>query len=166
LNAARATAALAALLGLILAGAALWRATGPQGAAPEVSFQLIDGRTVDLQGLRGRPVLVTFWSTTCGLCIREMPDLVRLYEQLSPRGLEIVGVAMPYDRPDRVVEMARSKGLNYPVALDVGGEITRAFGEIRGTPTSFLIDPDGNILFRRLGPLEPERLHRQLERLL
>jgi peroxiredoxin len=95
-----------------------------------------------------------------------MPDLVRLYEQLSPRGLEIVGVAMPYDRPDRVVEMARSKGLNYPVALDVGGEITRAFGEIRGTPTSFLIDPDGNILFRRLGPLEPERLHRQLERLL
>jgi peroxiredoxin len=165
-NAARAAAALAAVLGLALAAAALWRATGPQGPAPDVSFQLIDGRRLHLSRLEGRPVLVTFWSTTCGLCIREMPDLVRLYEQLGPRGLEIVGVAMPYDRPDHVVAMARRKGLNYPVALDIDGEVVRAFGEIRGTPTSFLIDPDGNIRFRRFGPLDPRHLEEQLERML
>ncbi|MGD2084153.1 MAG: TlpA disulfide reductase family protein [Chromatiales bacterium] len=166
MNGARAAAALAAVLGLALAATALWRATGPQGPAPDVSFQLIDGRKLEMRGLEGRPVLVTFWSTTCGLCIKEMPDLVRLYEQLGPRGMEIVGVAMPYDRPDRVVAMARRKGLNYPVAIDVQGEVTRAFGEIRGTPTSFLIAPDGTILFRRLGPIDPGHLRKQVERML
>ena len=166
MSGARTAAALVAALGLALAATALWRATGPQGPAPDVRFQLIDGRSLEMNGLQGRPVLVTFWSTTCGLCIREMPHLVRLYEELAPRGLEIVGVAMPYDRPDRVLAMSRSHGLNYPVAIDVDGEITRAFGEIRGTPTSFLIDPDGNILFRRLGPLDTRHLREQVERML
>ena len=166
MKAARITAVLAAVFGLGLAVFALRGALGPQGPAPDARFPLIDGRTLETADLRGRPVLVTFWSTTCGICIREMPHLVELYDRLGPRGLEILSVAMPYDRPDRVIAIARRKGLDYPVALDVEGRIARAFGGIRGTPTSFLIGPGGEIRFRTHGALDMGRLAEQIEQML
>ena len=75
---------------------------------PPISIATIDGRSFDAAAVQGRPLLVTFWSTTCLVCLKEMPDLDALYRRLSPRGFEIIAVSMPWDPPDEVVRLALS----------------------------------------------------------
>jgi len=70
----------------------------------------------------------------------------------------MVGVAMSFDRPDNVLKVSRGEGLPYPVALDLNGEVARAFGGIAGTPTSILVDGSGMVVLRRQGPLDAAKL--------
>ena len=158
-------AALALAAGCLLAALAL-RDDGAPGAFPSVSISTIDGRTLDAATVAGRPVLVTFWSTTCLVCLREMPDLEALYRRLSPRGFEVIAVSMPWDPPDEVVRLARARALPYPVALDVTGAIARSFGDVSTTPTHFLIDPGGKVAFRRTGALDFAALDDRLRSML
>lgn len=157
----------AALLvaGCLLAMFAL-RDDGALNAFPPVSISTIDGRSFDAVAVAGRPLLVTFWSTTCVVCLREMPDLEALYRRLSPRGLEIIAVSMPWDPPDEVVRLARARALPYPVALDVTGSVAKAFGDVSTTPTHFLIDPGGEVAFRRTGALDFAALDDRLRSML
>ena len=147
----------AALLGVacLLAVSALWDQGAPE-VFPPISISTIDGR----------PVLVTFWSTTCLVCLEEMPDLETLYRRLSPRGFEIIAVSMPWDPPDEVVRLARVRALPYPVALDVNGTIARAFGDVSVTPTHVLIGPGGEVAFRRTGALDFAALDDRLQSML
>ena len=158
-------AALALAAGCLLAALAL-RDDGAPKTFPSVSISTIDGRSFDVAALAGRPVLVTFWSTTCVVCLREMPDLETLYRRLSPRGFEIIAVSMPWDPPDAVVRLARARSLPYPVALDVTGAVARAFGDVSVTPTHFLIDPGGEVAFRRTGALDFTALDDRLRSML
>jgi peroxiredoxin len=152
----------------VLIGGALYLWLAPEGLrpAPEVSLQTLDGRTVTTENLRGQPVLLTFWATTCVSCIREMPHLAELHERYNARGLEVIGVAMSYDRPDHVVEVARARGLPYTIAIDTDDSAAQAFGQIRLTPTSFLISPEGRIVYQKLGDIDWELVERNLERWL
>lgn len=129
----------------------------------QVSFTLIDGRRIEMKQLQGRPLLVTFWATTCASCIKEIPDLIKLYDKYSPHGLEIIAVAMPYDRPDHVLEMVKARKLPYPVALDIEAKIVRAFGNVRVTPNNFLIAPDGRIIKHQLGILDVSETEQLLQ---
>ncbi len=156
------------LLLVALAGAAitvLLPSTGPR-QAPDVAFSLLDGRTLPLAELRGRPVLVSFWATTCRTCVEEMPDLVALYQALRARGFELIAVAMPYDPPSQVQEFARARELPFPIALDVQGQVTAAFADVHATPTAFLIDPAGDIVYRHTGRLDTDRVRRMVLRQL
>lgn len=132
--------------------------------APDIELTLLDGGTLPLSSLRGRPVLINFWATTCRVCVAEMPALVELYQELRPRGLEIIGIAMPYDPPRQVQELVRRRDLPYPIALDVQGAATSAFEGVRFTPTAFLLDPDGNIVFTHTGKLDMPRVRRMIMR--
>lgn len=134
----------------------LWLAPSGLQKAPNLTLQLIDGKKLNLQSLKGRPVLITFWATSCPGCIKEMPHLVELYNELHPKGLEIIGIAMPYDRPDYVMEMVKRKKLPYPIAFDLKGEAIRAFGNVSLTPTTFLIDDKGNIIKHKIGEMKME----------
>lgn len=151
----------------LLAGAA-WLWLSPRGfsPAPDVTFNVIDGRKLDLASYRGRPVLITFWATTCSSCVAEIPHLVELYELLQPKGLEIVGVAMSYDPPNQVLRMATDRALPYPIALDVQGDAARAFGNVTLTPTTFLIGPDGRIVRHRIGPFDVESIRADITTML
>ena len=130
--------------------------------APAVVFTIIAGNHVRLESLRGRPLLVNFWATTCSICRREIPKLAALYRELQPRGLELIGVAMPYDPPNLVAEYARRSSIPYPVSLDVDAGIVSAFGGITVTPTTFLIGPDGRVLRRQEGMLDFGALRLQI----
>ena len=153
--------------GLLLAAFALRdRGGGVPDRFPPISISTIDGRSFDPATMEGRPLLVTFWSTTCLVCLREMPDLEALYRRLSPRGFEIIAVSMPWDPPGEVVRLARSRELPYPVALDVDGAVARAFGDVSATPTHVLIDPGGAIAFRRAGALDFPGLDRRIQSML
>lgn len=156
----------AAFLGLVSLGGHLWWKTVVHPAAPAITFILTDGRELPLAQLRGRPVLVTFWSVSCDICREEMPHLIELYRQLGPLGLEIIGVAMPHDRPDLIVDVQKQFGVNYPVAFDINGAAVKAFNNVTYTPTSFLIDPQGFIVLRKHGRLDMLPLQLQIQSLL
>ena len=144
------------LTGLIIALSWPWLPTAGPEDSPDITLKTINGSAVALKELRGRPVLVTFWSTTCPTCLNEMPHLAELYRELSPRGLEIIGIAMYHDPPNRVLNLYRKRGIPYTIALDIDAEAARAFGNVRVTPTSFLIDPDGMIVYRNSGVMHME----------
>ena len=119
-----------------------------------------------MTALRGKPVLVTFWATSCGSCVKEIPDLIALYERFHLQGLEMIAIAMPYDPPNRVVAMSEDKQLPYDVVLDIASEYTRAFGKIWATPTTLLIGKDGMIAKREVGAFELADMQAQIEQLL
>ena len=132
----------------------LWMAPSGAQQAPNISLQLIDGGKINLSNLKGKPVLITFWATSCPGCIKEIPHLIELYDELHSKGLEIIGIAMPYDRPDYVMEMAKRAKIPYLVAFDLKGEAVRAFGKVTLTPTSFLIDDEGKIVKKKIGEMK------------
>lgn len=153
------------LLALLSALAGLIGILAPRNA-PDDTFITLAGHNIALADLRGKPVLVTFWATDCPACIKEIPDLVALYRQYHPRGLEIIAVNMYYDPPSHVVAMAEARQLPYPVALDLSAGHAREFGGVSLTPSTFLIGPDGVIARRYTGVFDPAELSAHIEHFL
>jgi peroxiredoxin len=148
---------------LVIAAAGYYRYMPPRpGRVPDITLRSVAGETLQLPAYRGRPLLVTFWSTTCPGCVREIPHLIELYRELAPQGLEIVGIAMAHDPPDQVLAMRKSRGMTYPVTLDINADAAHAFGDVRVTPTTFLIAPDGQIARRTIGRLDMPELRREI----
>lgn len=135
-----------------LAGVALWQFSGSaRAAAPDVTYVSLTGQKITPQDLRGKVVLVKFWATDCATCIQQMPDMIKTYDALAPKGFEAIAVAMQYDPPNYVKNYAETRKLPFPVAIDAQGHIAKAFGDIKLTPTAFLIDKQGHIIKRYLG---------------
>ena len=154
-------------LALLLIVFALWMArSGKYTFTPDTAFTTITGERISLKALQGKPVLITFWATSCGSCVKEIPHLVALYEKFHPQGLEIIAVAMVYDPPDRVVAMAHEQNLPYPVVLDITSEYAKAFGRVWATPTTLLIDPVGTVAKRVVGAFDPADMQKRIEQLL
>ncbi len=132
--------------------------------APPATFTTLKGEKISLPQLAGKVVLVNFWATTCPVCAHEMPGIVQAYNAYKNKGFVVVAVAMPYDPPNYVLSYTQENKLPFPVALDVMGDAMRAFGDVRGTPTSFLIGKDGVIVERRTGELDFTRLDAYLKK--
>jgi peroxiredoxin len=132
--------------------------------APEVKFSALSGETFTTSELRGKVVLVTFWATYCGPCIQEMPKVVNAHRKFSARGYETVAVAVKRDDPARVAQFTASHALPFKVALDSSGELAREFGNVRITPTAFLIDKNGKVLRRYVAEPNWVELHQLVER--
>ena len=137
-----------------------------RSAAPPVSYTLLDGRRADLASQRGKVVLVNFWATSCAVCVQEMPSLVATARRYAGRGFETLAVAMQYDPPALVARYAERHALPFGVVIDNTGAIARAFGHVRVTPTTFVIDKRGAIAERLVGAPDFARLHRRLDELL
>lgn len=146
-------------------------ATGLAGCAgaeraPASTFHLLDGRTLTMTELQGKVLLVNFWATTCASCVKEMPLLVQMHQRFAARGFETLAVAMSYDPPEWVANFARTRQLPFTVALDRDGELARAWGEVKLTPTTFIVDRQGRIVKRYVGPPDFEALAGLLDELL
>lgn len=150
------------LAAVIVVGGVAWLLWPNQKVMPTVTFNMVDGSTLESSTLRGQSVLVNFWSVSCPVCLRDMPRLSAMHESLADRAFSVIGVAMPSDPPPAVMAMVASKQPSYPIALDVHGELSRAFGDVRVTPTSFLIDPAGNIRHIERGTLDETRIRATL----
>ncbi|HOB63190.1 MAG TPA: TlpA disulfide reductase family protein [Candidatus Competibacteraceae bacterium] len=151
---------------VVMACATVWLMPTGLRQAPPLVGKTLDGRTLTLQQFRGKPVLVTFWATTCPGCIEEMPHLIDLYRDLNPKGLEIIGVAMAYDPPEQVRTLAAQRQIPYPIVLDTQARIAREFDNVQLTPTSVLISPDGRIVEYRLGALDMPKLRQTIGAML
>lgn len=134
-------------------------------AHPEYSVETLDGAPLTSASLRGKVVLVNFWATWCVPCRVEMPLLERMYARHRDRGFVLLGLSVDRGGVEAVRRFVQERGISYPVAI-VGSDVERAFGGIRGYPTSFLIDRDGVVRNEVIGPLAPATLELALQRLL
>ncbi|MGB7297907.1 MAG: TlpA disulfide reductase family protein [Burkholderiaceae bacterium] len=144
-------------------GASALDGASEQTVMPAVEFKLIDGRRIHSTQLKGQVVLVDFWATSCAICIAEMPDLQRTYQVLKDEGLAVIAVAMPYDRPDHVLNFVETRQIELPVALDIDGTLLNALGPVPGTPTRVLVSRSGKIVARWIGPIAADDLHQALQ---
>jgi peroxiredoxin len=111
----------------------------------------------------GKVVIVKFWATDCAICVKEMPDMVRTYNRYQGRGLEFIAVAMQHDPPNYVIRYAESNRLPFKVALDPMRELAKAYGDVKVTPTTFVIDRRGNIVSRTQGAADLAKFNALLE---
>jgi len=134
--------------------------------APVATFNTLKGEQLSTESLRGKVVLVNFWATSCGSCIAEMPQMVGTFNKYREQGFELVAVAMSYDPPQYVQNYTETRQLPFTVALDTNGSNAKAFGDVQLTPTSFLIDKNGNILKRFVGIPDEAGLNKLIEKAL
>ena len=134
--------------------------------APASNFILLDGSRLNTSQLQGKVSLINFWATSCTTCVAEMPDLAATYTKYQAKGYETIAVAMQYDPPSYVVNFAQSRQLPFKVAIDNTGAIAREWGDIKLTPTTFLVDKQGRIVKRYVGTPDFAELHQLIEKLL
>jgi thiol-disulfide isomerase/thioredoxin len=134
--------------------------------APDVTFTLLDGSSLDLADLRGKVIVVNFWAQWCDPCKEESPLLQTFSEQAKADGdkVAIVGVDIKSDDVTKAKTFVANYGLTYPIAQDRGGsdplhgEIETAFGTPFGYPTTIFISPKGTITANHVGPLNEQLL--------
>jgi peroxiredoxin len=149
-----------------LALAALAPACSTKQAAPNTRFVLLDGSQTSTQALLGKVFLINFWATSCISCVAEMPKLVEIHQQFHARGYETVAVAMSYDPPAYVVNFSQSRQLPFKVAIDNTGAVAKAWGDIKITPTTFLVNKRGEIVKQYVGEPDFVAMHKLIDKLL
>ena len=125
---------------VVVAAVVVWQLPSDAQTAPDVQFTTLDGEQFTTQDLRGKVVLVKFWATNCTTCVAQMPSNIENYNNLKDRGYDTIAVAMKYDPPNYVKNFTESRQLPFKVVIDSTGELAQAFGDVRLTPTAFLID--------------------------
>ena len=131
---------------------------------PEIAVTSITGEAIKLYQDKNNFTIINFWATDCPGCIKEMPGLTNIYNQLKGQGLQIIAVSMSYDPPNQVLNFTHKNKIPFPVVLDVDGQIARSFGDIRLTPTSILIDKNGKIIDKVIGELDFNKLNALLKK--
>ncbi len=140
--------------------------TSSISTAPESRFVLLDGSSTSTSAFKGKVVLVNFWATSCVTCVAEMPKLMATHDKYHPRGFETLAVAMSYDPPSYVVNFTETRKLPFKVAIDNTCSVAKAWGDVRLTPTTYIVNKRGEIVKRYVGEPDFAELHRLIEELL
>ena len=135
-------------------GAYVYLDTG-RAAAPESTFVLLDGSSQTTADLRGKVTLVNFWATSCTTCVAEMPEIIATHQKFNSRGFDTIAVAMSYDPPSYVVNFAETRKLPFKVAIDNTGAVAKAWGDVRLTPTTYIVNKRGEIVKSYVGARLP-----------
>jgi len=115
--------------------------------APDFSVELLSGETVSLSDFRGKVVLINFWATWCGPCVKEMPDIQKLSEAYSD---DLVVLAINCNESkNKVEEFINANGYTFRVGLD-SGEVQKLY-PTRGIPYTIVINANGVITQTQLG---------------
>lgn len=127
-------------------------AAGREGAVLSgLELVALDGRAFTTESLRGKVVIVDFWDTWCGPCLRALPHLKEL-SRSHPDQVVVIAVALGQEGEAKVREVVDRQELPFAVALLASqGDLSAVFGEIDALPTTFLVGPDGVIRRRWVG---------------
>ena len=124
------------------------------------AFDLKDtaGQSQRLADLKGKWVVVNFWATWCAPCVKEIPDIAA-FASAQVSNVRVLGIALDWDDEKQVKAFARKVGLTYPLVL--GNDASeKAFGKLKGLPTTIVYDPAGKIVYRKTGTVSKELLER------
>lgn len=133
--------------------------------APDFILYTVDGIEVKLSNYLGKVVILDFWAMWCAPCRRAIPDLVSIQNEFKDE-LVIIGISL--DQPatqDDLVPFIKYYGINYPVVLG-NIEVSDAYGNIQGIPTSFIIDREGKIINKHIGLVPKSTLIEEINLLL
>ncbi|MEM7129740.1 MAG: TlpA disulfide reductase family protein [Chloroflexota bacterium] len=141
----------------------------PKAGHPAPNFTLVtlDGESLSLAELQGKPVILNFWATWCGPCRLEMPHLEQAYQENLDDNVVILGVNLTQrennseDIPIFVDEFA----LTFPIVLDEEGDVAKLY-EIRGQPASVFINRDGVVNSVFNGPVTKTFIEERIAELL
>jgi len=170
----------------LLAAAALagWISAGgppplPGGLAPTDSptmsseqfyalvFADVEGHPQRLSQWQGKLLVVNFWATWCPPCRKEIPDFAAVSEEYAGRGVQFVGLGV--DTADNIARFARDQNVPYPLLVAGTGSlpIMSSLGNSSmALPFTLIVDSQGRVRLRQLGPMNGDRLRASLERML
>ena len=139
-------------------------ALAPRPAAPDFALKDLDGKVQRLADYKGKVVLVNFWATWCPPCRREMPSMERLYQKMKGTPFTVLA-------PDQIesFDMVFSftgqldPAPTFPILLDDNSAASKAWN-VKGLPTSFIVDKQGRIAYRAVGGREFD--HPEIEKLI
>lgn len=133
--------------------------------AADFTLETVDGKKITLSELRGKVVLVNFWATWCGPCVKEIPDFLKVYEAYKSKGFEIVGISLDRGGWKQVTPFVERMKISYPVVIG-DARLVEAYGNFNAIPTTFLLDKNGNIVTKHTGLMTKAQLEEHLNRLL
>jgi len=149
-------AMLVLLTPVVTAGESLQSLTAVADRPPVPDYRLpdVDGKFHRLSDLRGKVVLINFWATWCPPCRRELPSMQRLADAMAGESFEMHAIDIGEDETE-ILPFVFSTGieLKYPILLDRDSAVLRSWPVV-ALPTSFVIDPEGRIVFRAVGGRE------------
>lgn len=126
--------------------------------APDFTMQTLDGKTIRLSDLRGRPVLINYWVSWCVPCKEEMPILEKIHQDYRQKGLQVVSVdAIEQDNIEDVKAMVNTFQMSFPVMLDQGEAFKNSY-QASFFPTNYLLDANGVIREIILGSSTADKL--------
>jgi len=140
--------------GLVMAGCSSSSTQGVEvgDLAPDFQLQNLDGQTISLGNLRGKPVLINFWATWCGPCRGEMPYIQEIYEEWTNKGLVVLTINMG-ESSSKAEEFRQSYNLSFTVLLDAKQDVAQKYN-IQYIPTTFFLDKDGIIQDKVIGAFQ------------
>ena len=131
----------------------LWLSTAVE--ARGFNFTDHTGKKLTFSDYKGKWVLINFWATWCPPCLKEIPDLVSLYE--SRNDVMVIGIAMDYSDPKTVLKYVKSMSISYPIVLG-DRKIAAQIGPVSMLPTTYVFDPEGNPAVYKVGLVSRESL--------
>lgn len=137
--------------------------------APEFELETLTGEKVTLDQFEGKVVLLNFWATWCPPCKKEIPALDEMYSEHKSGGLEVVGIALNSGTPEKIQQFVNNNDMNYHILT---GEqkytmnLAKKYDNITGIPTSFVIDRDGVVRHKWVGPRSQEQFMKVINKYL
>ncbi|MGC5328592.1 TlpA family protein disulfide reductase [Brevibacillus sp. SYSU BS000544] len=133
--------------------------------APAFTLPALYGQEVSLEQYKGKPVFINFWASWCPPCRMETPDLTTLYEKYKNR-IGFIGVNVTaQDDLENVNDFVNEFHVTFPIALDHSGEVSKQY-KIIAMPTSYIVDKNGVIVFKKTGVVTKPEIEQVLERIL
>ena len=132
--------------------------------AADFSLELMTGEVLTLADLRGKAVMLDFWSSWCPPCRQEAPVLAEVYLEYKGLPVEFVGVDI-WDEPSAAQGHIDRYSVTYPNGIDSDGIIAINYG-VTGLPEKFFISPDGMVVKKFVGPMSPSKLRGILNEIL
>lgn len=122
------------------------------GLAPNFYWKDSLGRQISFDQIHEKVTILNFWATWCSPCRKEIPDLIEINREFADKGIRVIGISTDKGAKIKyeVGEFVNENNIDYPIIID-DGKLAEAFGNIRGLPTTFLIDENGNIVRKFLG---------------
>lgn len=152
-------------MGMWLGGALLWLSLslGVSAAPIDFSAQDVNGQMHQLSAERGNWVFINIWATWCPPCRKELPELAAFAKAHEADHIKIWGLSVDTISPDEIALFAQTYNVTYPI-FKVSLPALRVFGDVPGFPTTFLVNPAGEVVERHVGGIDQQGLLQMLKR--